>query len=183
MLMIHGSHFAVSWYDGNPRVEARIPSTEEEIAANNLFVPTSSTLYQRGGKTFKATFAWEAGAMQDEHEEEKDVMLCCVGECHDCDNTVPTGATTNRRHGKPFVHSCCVKVVVGAHNFNVFSPKGDLKTDYPLPFPAARNSHVVFDNGESRDVFMCVADTCAFCSAVSKGKSPPRVTLTESEKE
>lgn len=183
MLMIHASHFAVDWEDGEPSVNAEPPRGESEIILNEVFVPFTSPIYLRGGKTYRATFIW----MSDDFEEKtesRDVMLCRAGECpHNCGSGSRLPSASESTNGMPFVHSSCIDrgAQQGVHAFDVFNPRGDLKNDHPRAYPQAQVQQVGFNDG-LRDALVCLPTSCVFCSAAAEGKKAPRENLLDGEK-
>lgn len=183
MLMIHCSQFAVDWEDGCPSVNAPLPTNEAEITANEVFVPFTSPLYLRGGKTLRATFIW---LTEDDEEkmEDRDVMLCRAGECPEfCRSGTRLPSATESTYGAPFVHSSCIDrgTQQGVHAFDVFHPRGDLRNDHPRAYPQVQTQQVGFNDG-LRDAQVCIPASCVFCSAAGEGQKAPRENLLDGEK-
>lgn len=183
MLMIHAGHFAIDWEMGTPSVNARLPTSDAEITGDSFFVPFTSLLFLRGGKTFRAKFYWATDDGR-EKSEERDVMLCRAGECPDvCGSGSRLPNAAESTDGTPFVHSSCIErgAQQGVHSFDVFRPQGDLKNDHPRPYPQVHTQQVGFSDG-LRDALVCVPASCVFCSAAAAGKKAPKERLLDGEK-
>lgn len=189
MLMVHTSHIGVGWVDGEPSVDSIIPTGPSAIDGQGVFVRLDDPIYKRGGKVFRATFLkvdfqyQGGGSGTHSQTETKDVMLCRAGMCNICDLSAPVMAAAPGNGGTPFVHSTCVKhISQAAHAFDAFQPRDGLKIDLPRAYPAKRAGSVVFDDGQPRNVFVCIPESCQFCKDIRVGRKPTVPKLTDGER-
>lgn len=184
MLMVHAGHFLVGWHEGEPSVDSEIPLDPSTIDGHGVFLKLDDPVYKLGGKVFRAAFSW-IDNNGNNNTEARDVMLCRHSSCNVCDNRVAVmSSSTAQGTASPFVHHTCVQFGAshGSHAFNVFQPKQGLQTDYARIYPESQNERVGFNDGELRDVLVCIPETCAFCSSTREGKKPAKPAMLESEK-